>query len=268
MALFLRTRMRIYNTPGTYTWEKDPLLHAIDVIVKGSGGSGASGMSHTTTNARQAGAGGGGGAVNTLDRIPARELPDTATVIVGTGGPAPAAPPSVDGAWTPGNHGGHSSFYGMRAEGGLGGGWTFGADTPVPGVGGAGGLGVLRGGNGLGHTSNDFHTTNGVIGFLAGGGGGGRGAGYNATGGSLARTGGGTSSQQTGVSGTWRTTLALTHTSGNGSNGASTGQPGDTGHSPSGGGGGGAGGNPGTAGGRGGHGLVLVIEYLRTEQEP
>jgi len=225
-------------------------------------------MSHATASAQQAGAGGGGGAVNVLNRrIPARELPDTAEVIVGAGGPSPVTPPAVDGAWTSGNHGGHSEFYDIRAEGGRGGGWALNALEPLPGVGGAGGLGVLRGGNGLGHTSNDFHTTNGVIGFLAGGGGGGRGVGYNASGGALARSGGGTSSQQTGVAGTWRTAFAATHTAGNGSNGAAAGLPGDTGHSPSGGGGGGAGGNPGTPGGRGGHGQVVVIEYLRTEAE-
>lgn len=268
MAIILQSRMLVFDTPGIYTWTKDPLLHSLDTTVKGAGGSGASGMSHSITNQRQAGPGGGGGAVNVLNRrIPARELPDAVQIIVGTGGAHTDTPDAVDGAWVPGNHGGHSEFHGIRAEGGLGGGWTFGADEPVPGIGGAGGFGVLLGGNGLGHTSSGFHTGNGIVGFLAAGGGGGRGAGYNAFGAATARTGGGTSSQQLGVTGTWRTAFALTHTSGNGANGAAFGSAGEAGHSPSGGGGGGAGGNPGTPGGRGGHGLVLIIEYLRTEVE-
>lgn len=254
----------MYDIPGVYRWIPDSDVYAIDVTVKAGGGGGASGMSHSTTTARLCGPGGGGGGVTINSRRYGMSgLRDGIDVVVGGGGTPGAAPAAVNGAWNPGNDGGFSAFGDLlRAEGGHGGGRTVGGADPDIGRGGDGGHAVMRGGRGGSYTLAPESTSSEVIRLLAGGGGGGRGAGYNASGGAVAASAGGTSGP-VGM-GNWRTLLAATHTSGDGGAGApSASTAAGVGASPSGGGGGGAGGNPASAGSRGGDGEVIVIEYVR-----
>lgn len=264
-----QTQLVVFDAPGTFTWTADPALMAIDLIVIGAGGSGASGMSHSTALSRIAGPGGGGGATNaTQKRLGRIQIGETVEVIVGAGGAAPVAPPATNGAWTPGNDGGHSAFGDLlRAEGGRGGGYEMGMPDPVITVGGAAGFGVMRGGRGgsATGTADGGSTSSDIVRFLAGAGGGGRGAGQNPSGSPVARGLGGTASPTYG-GGNWRTTLALTHRAGNGGTGATTTVAATAGEVPGGGGGGGAGAAVGIVGAAGAHGRVIVIEYLRVEE--
>lgn len=120
--------MRVYATPGTFTWSRPNGLRAVKVRVQAAGG-GAS----TTRPCSGAGSGGYG-----EGNIPVSALPATVTIVVGTGGTIAA---------TVGNTGGASSFGSfITTNGGLGGrGGTFelggaggaigtGGDVNLPGM--------------------------------------------------------------------------------------------------------------------------------------
>jgi hypothetical protein len=253
-----RSNLIVYTANDV--WTKPANCYAIYVLVRGGGGSGASGMFHSTQNQRQPGpGGGGGGAVRTQRRIAAFQLPDTVPVTVGTGGAAPATPPSTDGSWTPGNNGGDSSFHDIIARGGRGGGFALASDTPEITSGGAGGYAVYIGGTGGAQGAAGQSTSTGILGgvdLLGAGGGGGSGSGYVGGSGLPAYGAGGASNKV--PAGTSNPTFWQWCQSGGGGHG------GGFGGFPSGGGGGGDGG--GQVGGAGANGVVVILELLYDEE--
>lgn len=233
------SRVLVFDTPGEHTWIRDRRLYAIDLIVVGGGGSGSSGMSHATAAQRRPGSGGGGGGVNITERrIGVGRIGDSELVVVGAGGAATGPPAPVDGAWIPGNDGGRSAFGGLlSAEGGRGGGWTYGALDARIGARGDGGYAVMRGGAGASYTGTaGVDTTSGIVRLLAGAAGGGRGAGFDAAGSAAAQTPGGISSSNP-VTGSWRSAFALMLRAGNGGAGGTTSVDAAAGEAPGGGGG-------------------------------
>lgn len=267
-----RVNVIAFTTNGT--WTKPPNLAAIELILRGGGGGGSTGTANSATSARYGGAGGGGGGcVRTERRIPAESLPDTVEVEIGTGGWGGLNAP-LGGSWSPGGNGADSIFgdY-LRAEGGGGSSHPFTA--------GAGGLSVLRGGNGGSQGANGGDSTHGVISLLSGGGGGGAGRGYRQNGTAIPADtdhgyGGDTSVLEyqggsiggSGISYVTSSYLWVVVGSGTGGGGGQynatgTGGTAGAGGFPAGGGGGGGGGS--TAGGKGGngaHGSVVVFEYF------
>lgn len=104
--------LRVYATPGTFTWNRPSGLRWIKVRVQAGGGSGA-----FRGSAGQAGGAGSGGYGERI--IQASLLSATVTITVGAGG----ATPSTSGTTLPGNTGGASSFGAfVLTNGGLGGG--------------------------------------------------------------------------------------------------------------------------------------------------
>lgn len=264
--------MQVFTTNGT--WTKPDGLTSIELILRGAGGGGATGTGNTTTASRFGGAGGGGGGcVRTHRRIPATSLPTTVPVEIGVGGWGGLSAPA-GGGWSPGGNG-SDSFFGdfLRAEGGGG--------APHPFTAGAGGLSVLRGGNGGAQGSNGADSTHGVISLLSGGGGGGAGRGYTQAGVAIPADtshgyGGDTSALDfqggsiggNGISFVTASNLWVIVGSGTGGgggqyNGGGAGGTAGNGGFPAGGGGGGGGGSStGGRGGNGGHGSVIVFEYF------
>ncbi|MFE5699984.1 hypothetical protein [Rhodococcus koreensis] len=249
-----RCNVVTFTTNGT--WYKSPKLYAVELVLRGAGGGGASGVRHTLSANRQPGAGGGGGgAVRTDRRISAADLPDSVDVVVGTGGAQTATAPAGDWVWNPGNPGGASTFGDiLRAEGGTGGGPGGLNGQLIPG---AGGLSVMRGGNGGALGGDGESVSSGVVSLLAGGGGGGSG-GPNAGGNGGSGGSSGLVPQGWEYPEFWKVLQ-----SGGGAPGGTVATPIRTPGFPAGGGAGGYGG--GGAGSRGGHGLVTVIEYLFDE---
>ncbi|MEU2013123.1 hypothetical protein [Nocardia sp. NPDC019302] len=134
----VQANLIVFTSNGT--WTKPVNLQAIDLVLRGAGGGGNSTKG-----------GGGGAAVNTRDRIPATDLPDTVAITVGAGG-------------STGADGGDSSF-GDIYTAPHGNGATNG---------GQGGLSFMEGGDGgaaAGQAGESVSSQ--VIRLLAGGGGGG-----------------------------------------------------------------------------------------------
>ncbi len=121
--------IRVYDTPGSYTWNRPAGLKYVIVTVVGAGGAGGGALSGTT--GASAGSGGGGGASAKV-LIDASALGASETVTVGAGG--------VGAAGADGGAGGASSF-GSHVSCGGGAGGLYGPDSGSSGVGVAGGAG-------------------------------------------------------------------------------------------------------------------------------
>ena len=102
------TKITSYDTPGTFTWTKDPNCKEATVYVWGGGGGGGSGARYAVEAS-----GGSGGGVQSACKytIPGEFLGATETVVVGAGGMGAEAVTTDD---TFGNDGanGEASFFG------------------------------------------------------------------------------------------------------------------------------------------------------------
>lgn len=232
-----RVKATTFSTPGTWTWTKDPGTYEVDLIIRAAGGGGS-----LPTAANANGHGGGGGAATDLPRrIPASQIDNAVTVIVGSGGSGGTLSNRTGG------NGGASSFGDIILEGG------YGATSTAFG---RGGYGPLKGGDGAQATQSASPSRAFPVTILSGGGGGG-GAG-NGNGGAAGTTEGGLSGA-VGVS----PNLWQQCRSGSGGGGyKSGGTPGHGGFPAGGGGGGFSSANGLNPGGNGAHGCVTVLEYI------
>ena len=81
---------QVYNSRGTYTWNKPQGITMVSFFVVGAGGGGGGGNTTTITTGSQGGGGGGGGGVTKL-LIPAVFIPETLILNIGAGGAGGAA---------------------------------------------------------------------------------------------------------------------------------------------------------------------------------
>jgi hypothetical protein len=272
------------TTSGTFTWNKPAGARLVQVRMIGAGGGGSSGACRTTTSNRVGGGAGGGGS-SSIFLLPASELADTVSVVVGAGGTGGAGSAVSGAGLVSGNGGGSTQFGNYRVFNGSGGSGASGGggfagivfnlvNTTTATSGGAGASGA--GSSATGHTSGQFVPT---------GGGGGAGQLANVT----TTTAGGNGGSRTNgtVPSAYLNTLAggAGGTTGNGTNGTDQDVPfasgtgggggayvtaqatgnGGNGGWPGGGGGGGAGSDAGFKsgdGGNGAHGVVIVITYF------
>lgn len=256
-----------YATPGSYVWNRPLNCIAIDLFIVSGGGGGGAGRSRSGTDG--GGGSGGAGGCFFLLRLIKPSVPESAGVVVGSGGNGGLNVPGSPG--NPGNTGTASSFGAFSPPPGLfgpangsgaaspglnyniinsyvaAGGSTPGSDAASPTM-----LGCTAGGSGSQAPSNGWR-------------GGGSPTSMNALQ-SIAGALGGTSPGGRGQDGGSFFGLGL---GGGGGAGASLGQgpggDGGNGGFPGGGGGGGGGsrdGDPAGNGGKGGDGYVLVIAYI------
>ena len=246
-----------FTTVGTSTWTKPVGARYVEVLIYGGGGGGGSGRrrSASTANAATGGAGGGAGA-RVEFRVPATNLANTETVVVGAGGIGGAAQTinETDGIF--GGTGGNSQFgSSVIVIGGSGG---SGGSTSLGGI----SAGVRRLSVEAFRASAFIFTSNGGNGnpalgsagsrggFAGGGGGGGSGFAAGSTTSQLGRAGG--------LGGAVFSNDANNNTGGGGAAGAVGGDGGNGANAPAGywvgGSGGGSGGCTSTQAGSGGVG--------------
>jgi len=273
------------SSSGNFTWNKPAGAKMVHVRMVGGGGGGASGVCSITANARSGGGGASGGSVSYVV-IPASELGDTVSVVVGAGGAGGLGRNTVGGS-NAGQNGGSSLFgnyrtiYGGGASGPTAanalGGHFF--NLIASGNSGAGGNGQATSGTTAANfTGGQFYPTGGGGGGGAvaasttpavGGGGGSRTVGitpiaYTAT---LAGGSGGTTGGVAATNGTNGDVAYAGGTGGGGGfyiTGQATGNGGNGGWPGGGGGGGGASdsGFQSGNGGTGGNGVVIVTTYF------
>lgn len=158
----------IYDTPGTYTYEKPDGLESAKITVIGGGGGGGGGAGMAGNGHPGSGGGGGGGGFS-KDTYTAAELDESTTVTVGACGPGGPGGDDDAGTGVNGEDGsdGTSSSFGdlLTAEGGKGAG-PGSADiyTGGGGPGGAGGVGSTENGG----AGGDGDTSNGITGGESG----------------------------------------------------------------------------------------------------
>ena len=180
--------LRVYATPGTFTWTRPAGLRAVKVRVQAAGGAGGSSTSVAAPSGM--GAGGGSGSYGEIV-IPAALLPSSVSITVGAGAPAPTATNSGTaggnssfGSFVITNGGQGGSISNVAVNGANGGSIGSGGDVNLPGwpgssngydtaslIGGAGGNSPFGGAGGKEIITGN---TAGVSGVLGGGGGGGR----------------------------------------------------------------------------------------------
>jgi len=255
--VFSAVDIQEFTTVGTSTWTKPVGARYVEVLIYGGGGGGGSGRrrSASTANAATGGAGGGAGA-RVEFRVPATNLANTETVVVGAGGIGGAAQTinETDGIF--GGTGGNSQFgSSVIVIGGSGG---SGGSTSLGGV----SAGVRRLSVEAFRASAFIFTSNGGNGnpalgsagsrggFAGGGGGGGSGFAAGSTTSQLGRAGG--------LGGAVFSNDANNNTGGGGAAGAVGGDGGNGANAPAGywvgGSGGGSGGCTSTQAGSGGVG--------------
>lgn len=268
--------VQIYNTAGSFTWNKPANAKVVYAMCIGGGGGGGSGAKQSATNCTGGGGGGGGGkAEGWFD--PA-SLSASETITVGAGGAGAAAISAANTNGATGTNGGFSSFgTRVRAFGGGGGGAASGnggrggGGAGGAGTGGQGGLNPGAGGRGGGVAGGDntsLAAAQGGDSPASGGGGGGgsqvsaaanRGGDsyYGASGGGGGGGGGNAAAAGPGAQGGAAGLNSIANGGTNGT-GASNGVAGTAGTSPTtwvaGGGGGGGGGAVSGNGGAGGDG--------------
>ena len=282
-----RVQTDVFDTAGTFTWQKPAWASRFLVHLIGGGGGGGGGASGTNAAVRAGGGGGGAGMVSRWE-FSATEYTAPCTIVVGAGGAGGASTMNAGGS--AGGHGANSEFRlngssvsaqalvasgGIRGGGGgttgtagAGGGTgTFGGTSNPGGAGGTTGVGAagssanlsVAGGGGGGGGGK---STAGAVGAGGGGasgfvvGGGGR---------TVAGTAGGASSGGHGADGANPTYVlgAGAGGSGGGSSATTVGGNGGNGGAGAGGGGGGAAMDTFLAGsgGRGGDGRAVIISY-------
>ena len=159
--------IQVFNTAGSYTWNKPTGADIVLVYVFGAGGGGGGGI-YASDDEFCAGTGGGGGELR-IKRFRASDISDSITVNVGAGG-------SGGGADSNGNAGENSSFGNLiTANGGQGGraGNTSSSNFTQSGGNGGGTWNVTD----FGRSIPSEKTSDGYAGLYAGGAGGG----YNST---------------------------------------------------------------------------------------
>ena len=281
-----REQIDVFDTAGTFTWQKPAWATRFAVHLIGSGGGGGGGASGNNTAVRAGGGGGGAGMVSRWEFL-GTEYTATCTIVVGAGGAGGASTMNASGAV--GGHGANSEFrlngssvsaLALVAGGGIRGGG--GGTTGTAGAGGAtgtfggtsnpGGAGGTTGAGAAGSSANlsvagggggggGGKSTAGVVG--AGGGGS---IGFAVGGGrAVAGTAGGASSGGAGVNGA-DPSYVLGAGAGGGGGGSSTTTVGGKGGNGGAGAGGGGGGSAmdtflAGSGGRGGDGRAVIISY-------
>lgn len=275
---------RNYNGGETVAWVK-PALPArwANIVLIGSGGGGGGGARVTTSGNQAAGGGGGGGGGYIGRQLVLLSSLSNGNVVVGSN---PAGGVAQSTANTNGNAGGdgvNTTFAGLTAAKGLGGGGGTqgaGAQTGASGAGGAGDVAGKAGGTGRsGATVGDNGTAGATNPAGAGGAGGGGatadtaqangGAGGNAF---SSGAGGGSAGAAGGTAGGIGTSPSAGGGGGGGCDASNTagGAGGNAGYTQMGGGGGGGGGRArtsatttgnGAAGGLGGNGFASVISF-------
>jgi hypothetical protein len=272
------------TTSGTFTWNKPAGAKLVQVRMCGGGGGGGSGACQGGSLTRSGG-GGGGGSPWAFVQIPASELPDQVTVIVGAGGAGGAG--RTSGNSTGGTDGGNSRFHwyqvlrGTASTGTVGASGLVGhlfnlAGTTTTGTAGSGQSGV--GLNATGLTNGFFLGTGGGGGggtlgatlVSAGGGAGGTRTGNTSPAGYTVTLAGGAGGTTAGVPATNGTNGDVPYASGTGGGGGfyivgQNGNNGGNGGWPGGGGGGGGAADSGFtsgAGGNGANGVVIVTTFF------
>ena len=282
-----REQIDVFDTAGTFTWQKPAWASRFLVHLIGGGGGGGGGASGTNAAVRAGGGGGGAGMVSRWE-FSGTEYTAPCTIVVGAGGDGGASTLNAGGGV--GVSGGDSDFRlnssiavarALIASGGVRGGG--GTTTGAAGAGGAtgtfggtsnpGGNGGTTGAGAAGSSANlsvagggggggGGKSTAGVVGA---GGGGGIGFAVGGGGRTVAGTAGGASSGGAGVNGADPTYVlgAGAGGSGGGSSTTTVGGKGGNGGAGAGGGGGGAAMDTFLAGsgGRGGDGRAVIISY-------
>ena len=77
--------IQIFTNVGYDTWIKPTGAKFVYVVCVGAGGGGGSGGSQQSST-QKAGGGGGGGGATTFKMFTASDLPNTVTILVGSGG--------------------------------------------------------------------------------------------------------------------------------------------------------------------------------------
>ena len=164
------TNIQVYNTIGTFTWNKPTNAKSVNVTLIGAGGGGASGRKSLSGTAAFGGGGGGGGAF-TSRTLDASLLSSSEIVVVGAAGTGGSAISANSTNGLSGSNGGDSKF----------GTWLFaqgggGAPASTTSSGGAGSSastrGMFPGGNGGSGTSTNGSAAATSPTAAAGGGGG------------------------------------------------------------------------------------------------
>lgn len=295
---FVSTSYYVFDTPGSFTWNKSTGAFWVEIYCIAGGSGGGSGRRGAAGTARFGGGGGAAGGYTKWAGF-AQMLPASTTVVVGAGGAGGAARTTDNTSGANGSQGGDSFFGGTTAQtaflmaiGGLGAGGGPGGGTGAV----AGGVGVIADGSYRQHWGSSgggvsAGTGLGLPGTIpadgpAGGGGGGiintsnvaslGGDGARATGARYSPTGVGEgvlsvlgSAGANGADGDISLTTPNLFGGGGagGSANAGVGRNGGNGGLGGGGGGGGsasANGNNSGAGGNGGSGLIVVVTYSWT----
>lgn len=285
-----RERIDVFDTAGTFTWQKPAWATRFLVHLIGAGGGGGGGASGTNAAVRAGGGGGGAGMVSRWE-FSATEYTAPCTIVVGAGGAGGASTLNLGG--NNGGHGGDTDFRlnssvasarALVASGGFRGGG--GGTTGAAGAGGATGTfaGTSNPGGAGGTTGVGTAGSNANLSVAGGGGGGGGGksttgavgaggggaSGFVVGGGgerTVAGTAGGASSGGAGADGANPTYVLGAGAGGSGGGSSTTTVGGKGGNGGAGAGGGGGGSSMDTflagSGGRGGDGRAVIISYER-----
>ena len=283
-----REQIDVFDTAGTFTWQKPAWASRFLVHLIGGGGGGGGGASGNNTAVRAGGGGGGAGMVSRWE-FSATEYTAPCTIVVGAGGAGGASALNLGG--NNGVSGGDTDFRlnssvasarALVASGGVRGGG--GGTTGAAGAGGATGTfgGTSNTGGTGGTTGAGAAGSNANLSVAGGGGGGGGGkstagavgaggggAGGFVVGGGGARTvpgtAGGTSPGGAGADGADPTYVLGAGAGGSGGGASTTTVGGKGGNGGAGAGGGGGGAAMDTflagSGGRGGDGRAVIISY-------